>query len=377
MIIGCPKEIKTREYRVGLVPGGVAALTSRGHQVLMERGAGVGSGIPDSAYETAGAKIVDKAADVWARAEMIVKVKEPVASEYGLMREGQIVYTYFHLAADKPLTKALLDRKVTAVAYETIQTEDGQLPLLKPMSEVAGRMAVQVGALQLQKEQGGKGVLLSGVPGVRRGKVAILGGGTVGTNSAKLASGMGADTVVLDVNTNRLAYLDDIFGSRITPIYSDPAQVAKYVREADLVIGGVLIPGAKAPKLVSEKLISEMQEGSVVVDVAVDQGGCIETCHPTTHDDPTYTVHGVVHYCVANMPGAVAQTSTFALTNTTIGYGLKLADLGLLEAVKRDPALALGVNTIDGLCTYKAVAEAHDLPYTPLERALPAKRAKG
>jgi len=245
------------------------------------------------------------------------------------------------------------------------------------MSEVAGRMAVQVGALQLQKEQGGKGVLLSGVPGVRRGKVAILGGGTVGTNSAKLASGMGADTVVLDVNTNRLAYLDDIFGSRITPIYSDPAQVAKYVREADLVIGGVLIPGAKAPKLVSEKLISEMQEGSVVVDVAVDQGGCIETCHPTTHDDPTYTVHGVVHYCVANMPGAVAQTSTFALTNTTIGYGLKLADLRLLEAVKRDPALALGVNTIDGLCTYKAVAEAHDLPYTPLERALPAKRAKG
>ena len=374
MIIGCPKEIKTREYRVGLVPGGVAALTSRGHQVLMEKSAGVGSGIPDSAYEAVGAKLVEKASDVWARAEMIVKVKEPVASEYPLMRDGQIVYTYFHLAADRALTKALLDRKVTAVAYETIQTDDGQLPLLKPMSEVAGRMAVQVGAVQLEKAHGGKGVLLSGVPGVRRGKVVILGGGTVGTNSAKLASGMGADTVVLDVSNTRLAYLDDIFGSRITPIYSDPAQVAKYVREADVVIGGVLIPGAKAPKLVSEKLISEMQEGSVVVDVAVDQGGCIETCHPTTHDNPTYTVHGVVHYCVANMPGAVAQTSTFALTNTTIGYGIRLAELGVLEAIRRDRALALGVNTIHGLCTYKAVAEAHDLPYTPLEMALSARR---
>src|ERR1700682_5417281 len=240
MIIGCPKEIKTREYRVGLVPGGAAALTGRGHQVLVEKGAGLGSSIPDSAYETAGAKIVDKASDVWARADMIVKVKEPVPSEYGLMREGQVIYTYFHLAADKPLTRALLDRKVTAVAYETIQTDDGQLPLLKPMSEVAGRMAVQVGALHLHKEHGGKGVLLSGVPGVRRGKVVILGGGTVGTNSAKLASGMGADTVVLDVNTNRLAYLDDIFGSRITPIYSDPPQVGKYVRAAHLGSGGDL-----------------------------------------------------------------------------------------------------------------------------------------
>jgi alanine dehydrogenase len=374
MIIGCPKEVKTREYRVGLVPGGVAALTARGHSVLLEKNAGVGSGIPDAAYEVAGAKIVEKAADVWARAEMIIKVKEPIAPEYGLMKEGQTIYTYFHLAADKPLTKALLERKISAVAYETIQTEDGQLPLLKPMSEVAGRMAVQVGALHLQKEHGGKGVLLSGVPGVRRGKVVILGGGVVGTNSAKLASGMGADTVVLDVNMNRLAYLDDIFGSRISPIYSDPAQIQKYVREADLVIGGVLIPGAKAPKLVSEKLISEMQEGSVVVDVAVDQGGCIETCHPTTHDNPTYLVHGVVHYCVANMPGAVAQTSTFALTSATIGYGLKLAGQGVVEAVKRDRALALGVNTFNGFCTYKAVAEALELEYTPLEKALGAKR---
>ena len=374
MLIGCPKEIKTREYRVGLVPGGVSTLTAHGHTVLLERGAGVGSGIADAAYEAAGAKLVEKAAEVWARAEMIVKVKEPVPSEHGLMREGQTIYTYFHLAADRPLTKALVERRIAAVAYETIQTDDGQLPLLKPMSEVAGRMAVQVGALHLQKEHGGKGILLSGVPGVRRGKVVILGGGVVGTNSAKLASGMGADTVVLDVNVNRLAYLDDIFGSRITPVYSDAAQIAKYVRDADVVIGGVLIPGAKAPRLVSEKLISEMQQGSVVVDVAVDQGGCIETCHPTTHDDPTYLVHGVVHYCVANMPGAVAQTSTFALTNTTIGYAVKLADLGVAEAVRRDRALALGVNTYAGHCTYKAVAEAHELQYVPLEKALGGAR---
>ncbi len=374
MIIGCPKEIKTREYRVGLVPGGVAALVARGHQVLIEKGAGLGSGLPDSLYEAAGAKILEKAADVWARAEMIVKVKEPIPGEYPLLRDGQTLYTYLHLAADKPLSKALVERKVSAVAYETIQTDDGQLPLLRPMSEVAGRMAVQVGAVQLEKEHGGKGILLSGVPGVRRGKVVILGGGVVGTNSAKLASGMGADTVVLDVNNNRLAYLDDIFGSRITPVYSDPAQIAKYVREADLVIGGVLIPGAKAPRLVSEKLISEMQEGSVVVDVAVDQGGCIETCHPTTHDNPTYTVHGVVHYCVANMPGAVAQTSTFALTNATIRYALALADLGVVEAAKRDRALALGVNSFNGHCTYKAVAEAHEMDYTPLDRAFATKR---
>jgi len=374
MIIGCPKEVKIREYRAGLVPGGVQALASRGHTVLVEKGAGVGSGIGDESYVKAGAQIVDSAREVWQRGQMIVKVKEPIESEYGLLQEGQTIYTYFHLAAVPTLAKVLLEKKIAAVAYETIQTDDGQLPLLKPMSEVAGRMAVQVGAVMLEKEHGGKGVLLSGVPGVRRGRVVILGGGTVGTNSAKLASGMGAETVILDVSTNRLAYLDDIFGSRIQPIYSDQDQIAKYVREADLVIGGVLIPGAKAPRLVSEKLISQMSEGSVVVDVAVDQGGCIETCRPTTHDHPTYTVHGVVHYCVANMPGAVAQTSTFALTNTTIAYGIKLADLGVVEAAKRDRALALGVNTFNGLCTYKAVAEALDLPYTPLEKALGTRR---
>jgi len=374
MIIGCPKEIKVREYRVGLVPGGVQTLVSRGHTVLLEKGAGVGSGIGDDSYTRAGAQIVDSAREVWQRAQMIVKVKEPIEAEYGLMQDGQTIYTYFHLAAVPSLAKALLEKKVTAVAYETIQTEDGQLPLLKPMSEVAGRMAVQIGAVMLEKEHGGKGILLSGVPGVRRGRVAILGGGTVGTNAAKLASGMGAETVILDVNTNRLAYLDDIFGSRVQLIYSDQDQITKYVREADLVVGGVLIPGAKAPKLVSEKLVSQMSEGSVVVDVAVDQGGCIETCRPTTHDNPTYTVHGVVHYCVANMPGAVAQTSTFALTNTTIGYGVKLADRGVAEAVKADPILALGVNTYAGHCTYKAVADSLDLPYTPLEKALGARR---
>jgi alanine dehydrogenase len=374
MIIGCPKEIKVREYRVGLVPGGVQGLAGRGHTVLIEKGAGIGSGIADDSYARAGAQMVDSAREVWQRAQMIVKVKEPIESEYALMQEGQTIYTYFHLAAVPTLAKALLEKKVSAVAYETIQTEDGQLPLLKPMSEVAGRMAVQIGAVMLEKEHGGKGILLSGVPGVRRGRVAILGGGTVGTNAAKLASGMGAETVILDVNTNRLAYLDDVFGSRIQPIYSDQEQIAKYVREADLVVGGVLIPGAKAPKLVSEKLISQMDEGSVVVDVAVDQGGCIETCRPTTHDNPTYTVHGVVHYCVANMPGAVAQTSTFALTNTTIPYAVKLADRGVVEAVKQDPALALGVNTFAGHCTYKAVADSLDLPYTPLEKALGARR---
>ncbi|HEX9578492.1 MAG TPA: alanine dehydrogenase [Myxococcales bacterium] len=374
MIIGCPKEIKTREYRVGLVPGGAAALLARGHRVLIEKGAGVGSGLTDDAYESVGAEILERAADVWSGAEMIVKVKEPIASEYPLMKEGQTIYTYFHLAADKPLFKALLERRIAAVAYETIQTDDGQLPLLKPMSEVAGRMAVQVGAVYLEKEHGGKGILLSGVPGVRRGKVVILGGGVVGTNSAKLATGMGAETVILDVNLNRLAYLDDVFGSRITPVFSDPAQIQKYVREADLLIGGVLIPGAKAPKLVSEKLVSEMLPGSVVVDVAVDQGGCIETCRPTTHDNPTYMVHGVVHYCVANMPGAVSQTSTFALTNATIGFGLKLADLGVVDAVKRDRALAAGVNTFNGHCTYKAVAEAHGFEYTPLDKALASAR---
>jgi alanine dehydrogenase len=374
MIIGVPKEIKTREYRVGLVPGGAASLVLRGHTVLIERGAGIGSGISDEEYVAVGAQMVDKAADVWSRAEMVIKVKEPLEAEYPLIKQGQTIYTYFHLAAVPSLAKVLLEKKVSAVAYETIQTDDGALPLLKPMSEVAGRMAVQIGAVQLEREHGGKGILLPGVPGVRRGKVVILGGGVVGTNAAKLAVGMGAQVTVLDVGLNRLAYLDDIFGSKAELIYSDRASIDKAVRECDLLIGAVLIPGAKAPKLVSEKLVSQMSEGSVIVDVAVDQGGCIETVRPTTHDNPTYMLHGVVHYCVANMPGAVSQTSTFALNNATIQYGLKLADLGVAEAVKRDRALALGVNTLGGHCTYRAVAEALDLEYLPLDKALAAAR---
>jgi alanine dehydrogenase len=365
MIVGVPKEIKTREYRVGLVPGGVRALTARGHQVLMEKEAGQGSGISDAELVKAGAKIIGTAAEVWAKADMIIKVKEPLPPEYDLMREGQIVYTYFHLAAVPELLKVLLKRRVSAVAYETIQMEDGSLPLLKPMSEVAGKMSIQVGAASLEKAHGGKGVLLGGVPGVRRGKVVILGAGVVGTNAAKAAVGLGAEVQILDINLDRLGYLDDIFGGRITTINSDTAQIERAVTEADLVVGAVLIAGARAPKLVTEALVAQMSEGAVVVDVAVDQGGCIETCHPTTHDEPTYIKHGVVHYCVANMPGAVAQTSTFALTNATTPFALKIADMGLVEAVSRHLPLELGLNTYDGKVTHRAVAESLGQTYTP------------
>ncbi len=370
MIIGVPKEIKTRENRVGLVPAGAKAFVGAGHTVLVEEGAGVGSGIPDAEYERVGAQLVKSADEVWRRAEMIIKVKEPVPEEYGRIREGQIIYTYFHLAAVPELCKVLVEKKVAAVAYETIQLDDGSLPLLRPMSEIAGKMAIQVGASCLEKERGGKGILLGGVPGVRRAKVAIIGGGVVGTNAAKIAVGMGAEVTILDINLTQLGYLDDVFLGRVATLYSDSEHIARAVREADLVVGGVLIPGGKAPKLVSEKLISEMQPGSVVVDVAVDQGGCIETCRPTTHDKPTYVVHGVIHYCVANMPGAVPQTSTFALTNTTRPYGRKIADLGLIEAVKQDPALAKGLNTYDGMVTYEAVAKDLGYEYVPILEAL-------
>jgi alanine dehydrogenase len=370
MVIGVPKEIKTREYRVGMVPAGVLSLTQRGHTVLVEQGAGLGSGVTDQDYERAGAQLVASADQVWSRAEMIVKVKEPIEPEYPRMREGQIVYTYFHLAAVPKLCEALLQKKVSAVAYETIQLEDGSLPLLKPMSEVAGKMSIQVGAVCLEKEHHGKGILLGGVPGVRRGRIVIIGGGVVGTQAAKVAVGIGAEVTLMDVNLGRLAYLDDIFGGRVTTMFSDAENIATRVREADLVVGAVLIPGAKAPKLVSEQLIREMSEGSVVVDVAVDQGGCIETCRPTTHDQPTYVLHGVVHYCVANMPGAVAQTSTFALTNTTIPYATRIATLGLAEAVRSDPALALGVNTHAGQVTHQAVAQSLGHKYLPLSSLL-------
>jgi alanine dehydrogenase len=365
MIVGVPKEIKTREYRVGLVPGGVRALVARGHQVFVEKDAGQGSGVSDAELVKAGAKILPTAAEVWGKADMIIKVKEPLPPEYDLMREGQIVYTYFHLAAVPELAKVLLKRRVSAVAYETIQMEDGSLPLLKPMSEVAGKMSIQVGASSLEKAHGGKGMLLGGVPGVRRGKVVILGAGVVGTNAAKVAVGFGADVSILDINLDRLGYLDDIFGGRVTTINSDTAQIERAVIEADLVVGAVLIAGARAPKLVPESLVAQMSEGAVVVDVAVDQGGCIETCHPTTHDDPTYIKHGVVHYCVANMPGAVAQTSTFALTNATTPFALKIADMGLAEAVSQYKPLELGLNTHDGKVTHPAVAEALGETYTP------------
>ena len=371
MIIGVPKEIKTREYRVGMVPAGVKALVSGGHTVLVEKDAGVGSGIPDSDYVRVGALIVTSADEVWKRAEMIVKVKEPIEPEYERIQTRQIIYTYFHLAGVNPeLTKALIKKRAAAVAYETIQLEDGSLPLLRPMSEVAGKMAIQVGAACLEKEHGGKGILLGGVPGVRRGRVAIIGGGVVGTNAAKVAVGMGAEVTILDVNQPQLTYLDDVFMGRVSTLASDTETIARAVREADLVVGGVLIPGGKAPKLVPESLIAEMSPGSVVVDVAVDQGGCIETCRPTTHDNPTYVVHGVVHYCVANMPGAVPQTSTFALNTQTGYYAKKIAKLGLLDAIRQDPALAKGLNTFDGHVTYEAVARDMGYAYKPILEAI-------
>jgi alanine dehydrogenase len=375
VIVGVPKEIKVREFRVGMVPAGVRALTESGHKVLVEAGAGLGSGIPDAEYTRVGAEMVASADEVWKRSEMIVKVKEPIAPEYTRMQQNQIVYTYFHLAGvDPELTRTLVKKKVAAVAYETLQLEDGSLPLLRPMSEVAGKMAIQVGAASLEKERGGKGILLGGVPGVRHGRVAILGGGVVGTCAAKIAVGMGADVTVLDINQNQLAYLDDVFLGRITPLASDTETIAHAVREADLVVGGVLVTGGKAPKLVTEALIREMSPGSVVVDVAVDQGGCIETCRPTTHDNPTYVVHGVVHYCVANMPGAVPQTSTYALTNVTRPYAKKIAGLGLVDAVRQDPALARAVNTYGGHVTYEAVARDLGHPYVPLADALQGQR---
>jgi alanine dehydrogenase len=373
VIVGVPKEVKVREYRVGLVPAGVHALVQAGHHVVVERAAGVGSGIGDDAYASAGAELVDRAQDVWGRSDLVVKVKEPVEREYGLMEEGQIVYTYFHLAAVPKLAEALLQRKVIAVAYETIQLVDGSLPLLRPMSEVAGKMSIQVGASCLQNEHQGKGVLLGGVPGVQRGRVVVLGAGTVGVNAARVAMGMGAEVTVLDVSLPKLALVDDVFGGRVQTLYSDAHAIAAEVQRADLVIGAVLVPGARAPKLVTEEMVASMTEGSVVVDVAVDQGGCIATARPTTHDDPTYLLHGVVHYCVANMPGAVARTSTFALTNTTIQYALALADRGVAAAVD-DRELARGVNTLGGHVTHDAVAKSLGLPWVPLEAALASSR---
>jgi len=359
--VGVPKEIKNREYRVGMVPAGVRALVGRGHAVLVERGAGLGSGISDDEYRAVGATVLPDAPAVFAESDMIVKVKEPQPSEYALMREGQILYTYLHLAPAPELTRALLDRKVVGIAYETIQLADGSLPLLIPMSEVAGRLSVQVGAHCLETAMGGRGQLLGGVPGTKPGKVVILGGGIVGLNAAKMAVGLGAGVTILDLNLDRLRALDDIFGGRVCLVASSEHAIREEISDADLVIGGVLVAGARAPRLITRDMLPDMPEGSVIVDVAVDQGGCVETTRATTHDDPTFVVDGVIHYCVANMPSAVARTSTFALSNATLPYALKLADHGYRQALLDDPALLKGLNVIDGKVVHAAVA--HDLGY--------------
>ncbi len=370
MIIGVPKELKTREYRVGINPGGVSLLARHGHQVLVEQGAGAGSGITDAEFKAAGATVVPNASDAWS-AELVMKVKEPLEPEYSYFRSDLTLFTYLHLAPLPDLTQALMDAKVRAIAYETIENPDGTLPLLRPMSEVAGRMAVQVGAACLEKERGGKGILLGGVPGTRRGRVAILGGGIVGSNAARIAVGIGAQVTLLELDHDRMAYLEDVFQGEIETLYSNPKNIEYIVQQADLVVGAVLIPGARAPKLVDRDLISRMSDGSVVVDVAVDQGGCIETCRPTTHDNPTYIIDGVVHYCVPNMPGAVSHTSTFALTNVTVKYVARMASLGIEESIREDmTGLGRGVNCWDGHCTYQAVATATGAPHTALDSIL-------
>jgi len=363
MIIGVPKEIKNRENRVAIVPGGVKMLVDSGHRVLVEKSAGLGAGIPDEKYLAAGATMIGSAAEIWGSADMIIKVKEPIAQEFPLMRKGQILYTYLHLAAAQELGHELVKRGVNSIAYETIQLANGSLPLLTPMSEVAGRMSVQVGAQCLQKHSGGKGLLLGGVPGVRRGRVAIVGGGVVGVHAAKMAIGLGARVTILDVNAARLAYLDDIFGHDIDTMMSNPENIADSVAESDLVVGAVLIAGAKAPRLVTRDMVRTMEPGSVIVDVAIDQGGCIETIRPTTHDDPVFVEEHVLHYGVTNIPGDVPKTSTYALTNVTLKYAMDLANKGLEKALRDSPALALGLNTYQGKATYAAVAEALGLPF--------------
>ena len=363
MIIGVPQEIKNNEFRVAMTAAGVHEFVTHGHTVLIESGAGLGSSITDDEYRVAGAEIVDDAADVWARADMIMKVKEPIAAEYHHFRKGLILFTYLHLAAEPALTHALIDAGVTAIAYETVQ-EGRMLPLLAPMSEVAGRLSVQVGAQSLLAPNGGKGVLLGGVPGVRPAKVVVLGAGVAGTNAAVVAMGLGADVTILDINIARLQELDALYGSRLKTVASNKYEIEKSLVEADLVIGSVLVPGAKAPKLVTNELVSRMKPGSVLVDIAIDQGGCFEDSHPTTHQDPTFRVHNSIFYCVANMPGAVPNTSTYALTNVTLRYGVLLADLGVEKALERNAALAAGLNVAAGQVTNRSVSEAHSLPLT-------------
>ncbi len=366
MIIGVPKEVKDHESRVGITPAGAKALVEAGHKVLVEQNAGALSAMPDDEYQSAGAEIVASAHDVWRLADMVVKVKEPIEKEYRHFREGLVLFTYLHLAPLTELTNALLSAKVTGIAYETVRDRAGALPLLTPMSEVAGRMSVQVGATYLEKERGGRGLLLGGVPGVPPGNVCIIGGGIVGTNAAKIALGMGAKVTLIDLNLNRLRELDDIFNGRVFTVASNSYNIERTVSEADLLIGGVLIPGAAAPKIVTKAMVGKMKKGAVIVDVAIDQGGCIETAHPTTHSDPSYEVDGVVHYCVTNMPAAVPNTSTLALTNATFPYVFKLAKLGAATAIREDKGIAEGVNTFNGTLTYAAVAAAQNQAWRPV-----------
>ncbi|MBI2880954.1 MAG: alanine dehydrogenase [Candidatus Tectomicrobia bacterium] len=370
MIVGVPKEIKQDEYRVAVAPAGVETLVAAGHRVLIEKGAGLGSGLSDAEYRAAGADVAEDAAAVWSRADMILKVKEPLPGEHRYFREGLLLFTFFHLAADPPLVEALSRARVDAVAYETIQLPDGTFPLLAPMSEIAGRMSIQEGAKYLEAPQGGRGVLLAGVPGVEPGTVVILGGGVVGKNAAKVAVGMGASVILLDVNHRQLSYLDDVFGGRLKTLASNSFNIRESVRRADLLVGGVYLAGARAPKLVSADLVRRMRPGSVIVDVAVDQGGCVETTRPTYHRDPTYQVDGVIHYCVANMPGAVSRTSTFALTHATLPYALALAEGGVYKAAAGSPALRAGINVLQGKVVYPAVAEAVGAECHPLDDLL-------
>lgn len=370
MIVGVPREIKTQENRVSVVPGGVQALVEQGHEVLVEESAGVGSGFEDEDFEAFGATIVADVAELWDAAELIIKVKEPVPEEHGRIKEGQVLFTYFHFAASEELTRALMDSGAIAIAYETVQLPNGELPLLTPMSEVAGRMAIQEGAKYLEKAFGGRGILLAGVPGVRPANIVILGAGVVGTNAAKMAAGLGAHVTLLDVNLDRLRYLDDVMPANMDLVFSNRPNIKEAIALADLLVGAVLLPGAKAPMLVQRDDLKLMRQGAVIVDVAVDQGGCIETTRPTTHSDPVYVLDGVIHYGVTNMPGAVPRTSTLALTNATHPYVLKLANNGWEKACREDHALALGVNMVDNNVTVRGVAEAFGLEYTPIEEVL-------
>ncbi len=371
MIIGVPKEIKANENRVAITPAGVTNFIKNGHEVYVEKNAGLGSGFTDEEFLEEGAKILDTPKEIYDKADMILKVKEPLPSEYDLFKPGQILFTYLHLASDKKMTEALMKAKIISIAYETVQLSNGFLPLLTPMSEIAGRMSVQIGAHFLEKPHGGKGILISGSPGVLPAKVTVVGGGNVGANAARIAAGLGADVTIVELSPIRLRVLEDLFNDRVKTLMSNHYNVKKAVSESDLVIGAVLVPGAKAPTVVTEDMIKAMQPGSVVVDVAIDQGGCIETCdHASTHDDPIYIKHDVIHYSVANIPGAVPRTATVSLTDSTIPYAVKIANLGVKEAVKRDSALALGVNLINGELTYKTIADDLDLPYMPLEEAL-------